>query len=644
MKKFVVSALCVLVFSMAMIAAAGAAEYLYYENDFSDLSTLEDFTQCRGEWGIVDGQLMLTGLGELQLGEEHGIILYTKDPAVMNLTDYIVDVDILNVQTQAGALFRCDITQDIGSTNNAFYGYLAFTSNNGEKAALGRADAVAGWAGNFKVSDSIFYPGANLHLNVVAEGTSITYTVTDKDSGAELWRHTEINDEWALGSFGFRARVMDSGLTNLYMVGFDNLKITAIGEVGDHLAAGKSLADYKPNVTSAAVEPLLTPAIEVTVPDVVEVSASDLDMTKTEYVFYENDFSDPSTIADFTQYRGKWVIQDGRLYYSELTPGFEASANFSFILYTANHDANLLTDYTIEADIYNSQSALGLISRADLAQACSDSGNAFYGYLSFISNNGQLGAVGYCNEVGAWGGNIKVSESLLTPGKNYHLKAVHSAETLVFTITDLETGAVVWEDTETVTFWQNGSFGFRARPSYPSSSLTNLNTVGIDNLKVTVYGDQAVLLNAGYHPNAKISGDTSVATEPVTSSAPDNTSSSDAVTTSAGADPTNTTGPVTSGTPDVSTAPDNTSGTEADTSAPDASDSEEPKQTEKTTAATTPESSKPETKPDTGTTPPATEPAPSEDSGNTGLIVAIVAAAIIIVVVAAVVIVKKKKK
>ena len=619
MKKIVVSALCVLVFSMAMIAAAGAAEYLYYENDFSDLSTLEDFTQCRGEWGIVDGQLMLTGLGELQLGEEHGIILYTKDPAVMNLTDYIVDVDMLNVQTQAGVLFRCDITQDIGSTNNAFYGYYAFTSNNGEKAALGRGDLAGGWAGNLKVSDSIFYPGANLHLNVVVEGTSITYTVTDKDSGAELWQHTEINDEWALGSFGFRACVMNSGLTNLNMVGFDNLKITATGEVGDHLAAGKSLADYKPNVTSAAVEPLLTPAIEVTVPDVVEVSASDLDMTKTEYVFYENDFSDPSTIADFTQYRGKWVIQDGRLYYSELTPGFEASANFSFILYTANHDANLLTDYTIEADIYNSQSALGLISRADLAQACSDSGNAFYGYLSFISNNGQLGAVGYCNEVGAWGGNIKVSESLLTPGKNYHLKAVHSAETLVFTITDLETGAVVWEDTETVTFWQNGSFGFRSIST--RDSLTNLNTVGIDNLKVTVYGDQAVLLNAGYHPNAKIAGGTSVTTEPVTS-----------------------------GTPDVSTAPDNTSGTDTVTTpaGADTTDASVPEDSKQIESSEKPNASSEDTATTPATTPSSTKdgnaPAEEDASSNTGLIIGIVAAVVVIAAVVVAIVVKKKKK
>ncbi len=146
MKKFVVSALCVLIFSMAMIAAAGAAEHVYYENDFSDPSTLDDFTQCRGEWGIVDGQLMLTGVGDLQMSD-FCFVLYTKDPAIMNLTDYIVDVDILNVQTQAGALFRCDITQDIGSTNNAFYGYLAFTSNNGEKSGAGacRRGRRLGW-------------------------------------------------------------------------------------------------------------------------------------------------------------------------------------------------------------------------------------------------------------------------------------------------------------------------------------------------------------------------------------------------------------------------------------------------------------------------------------------------------------------
>ncbi len=586
MKKFVVLALSVLILSVAMMAVAGAAEYVYYENDFSDAADLEDFTQSRGEWGIVDGELMLVGVGDLALGEDHALIFYTKDPAVMNLTDYILDVDMLNVQTQAGALFRCDITQDIGSTNNAFYGYYAFTSFTGEKAALGRGDLAGGWAGNLKVSDALFFPGANLHLNVVAEGDNITFTVTDKDSGTELWKHTQVNDEFALGSFGFRACIMNGGLTNLNMVGFDNLKITAIGEVGDHLAAGKALADYKPNVTSSAVMPEITPAIEVTVPDVVDVDVSTLDMTKTEYVFYENDFSDANTLADFTQYRGRWTIKDGRLYYSELTPGFEASGNFSFILYTANHDANLLTDYTIEADIYNSQTSIGLVSRSDLAQACSDTGNAFYGFTSFISKNGQSGAVGYGNELGNWGGNIKVSEALLTPGCNYHLKVTHTGETLVFVITDIDTGNVVWEDTEFATQWSNGSFGIRSIST--QDALTNLNSVGIDNLKVTVHGDQAVLLNAGYHPNANITGREPAVTEPVT----EDTTSADTADTSADT-------------------------TKADTTkAPD----------------TTPSSSESDK-----------APATEDGSSNTGLIIGIVVAVVVIAAVVAVIVVKKKK-
>ena len=33
----------------------------------------------------------------------------------------------------------------------------------------------------------------------------------------------------------------------------------------------------------------------------------------TEYVYYENDFSDAATISDFTQYRGEWVIENGVL-------------------------------------------------------------------------------------------------------------------------------------------------------------------------------------------------------------------------------------------------------------------------------------------------------------------------------------------
>ncbi len=163
-------------------------------------------------------------------------------------------------------------------------------------------------------------------------------------------------------------------------------------------------------------------------------------------------------------------------------------------------------------------------------------------------------------------------------------------------------------------------------------SKSNINSLEPCYMAIAVEAGSTAILNGGIFQ--KVSGEGTIINNGATiieDGSQDGPAASDAPVTSDAA-------PVTSAdtSADVST--------EADTSAPGTSDSEDPKQTEKTTAATTPESSKPETKPDTGTTPPATEPAPSEDSGNTGLIVAIVAAAIIIVVVAAVVIVKKKKK
>ena len=160
-------------------------------------------------------------------------------------------------------------------------------------------------------------------------------------------------------------------------------------------------------------------------------------------------------------------------------------------------------------------------------------------------------------------------------------------------------------------------------------SKSNINSLEPCYMAIAVEAGSTAILNGGIFQ--KVSGEGTIINNGATiieDGSQDNPATSDVPVTSDAA-------PVTSA--DVSS--------DVSTSAPDTSDSEESKQTEKTTAATTPESSKLETKPDTGTTPPSsTEPAPSEDSGNTGLIVAIAAAAIIIVVVAAVVIVKKKKK
>ena len=60
MKKIHALFLCVAWLLCMLTLSALAADYVYYENDFSDVTTLSDFTQYRGKWEIVDGQLTLT--------------------------------------------------------------------------------------------------------------------------------------------------------------------------------------------------------------------------------------------------------------------------------------------------------------------------------------------------------------------------------------------------------------------------------------------------------------------------------------------------------------------------------------------------------------------------------------------------------
>ncbi|MBQ9134264.1 MAG: hypothetical protein IJX64_07010 [Clostridia bacterium] len=642
MKKLLTIVIASILLVCGMAMTVGAAEYVYYENDFSDPKTLSDFTQYRGEWDIVDGQLMLVGMGDVDDLSKFAFMLYTADPAVMNLTDYIAEVDLTNTQSAAALLSRCDITQAQGETADGWYGYMAFLSNNGTLSAFGRGNGLGAYAGNLHVSSAVTAPGSNLHLKATYQGTHITYVMSDLNTGSELYTIELDNDEWAYGSFGFRAAIMQSGLTNLGVLGFDNLKITAIGEVGDWLAAGKSLADYKPSVTSNVIVPKVTEAIEVTVPEVVKVEASKLDVTKTEYVFYENDFSDPATIADFTQYRGDWTIKDGRLYYSAVTTGFEATSNFAFILYSGNHDANLLQNYTLEVDVYNSQTSSGVITHADLSQADSDTANSFYGYVSFISNDGTKGATGYCDWQGAWGGNLAVGEPLLNPGGNYHIKVECADGMMIYTITAVGSDDVIWTDTQVAAEWPAGSFGFRMRVAM--DSLVSLDNTAYDNLKVTVYGEEAVLLNAGYHPNAEIVGTLDLPAEstaaPVeTTAAPAETTVAPVVTTEAPAVTTATPVVTTAALAVTTTAPVAT--TEAPvvtTAAPVVATTAAPETTEAPVATT----AAPATTTDAPVTTVAPAPTQTEGGVNVGLIVGIVIAVVAAVVIVAVV--SKKKK
>ncbi len=646
MKKFLAIAIASILLVLGMVVTANAAEYVYYENDFSNPDTLADFTQYRGEWSVVDGQLMLAGIGDLGM-DQFCYLLYTKDEGIMNLTDYIVEVDLLNTQSSAGVLFRCDTTKASGDSSNSFYGYLAFLSNSGTKGAFGRADGLGGWAGNMNVSADVNTPGSNLHMKVTAAGKNITYVLSDLATGTELYTYSVENGEWAMGSFGLRAAIMQSGMTNLGLLGFDNLKVVATGEVGDWLASGKALKDYKPGVSSELLIPKITEAIEVTVPEVVQVEASKLDASKTEYVFYQNDFSDPATIADFTQYRGDWTIKDGALYYTAVTTGFEATSNFSFILYSGNHDANLLQNYTVEFDVLNSQTAVGLLSHCDLAQADSTNGNTFYGYCSFIGNNGTIGATGYTAWDGSWGGNLKVGEAVLNPGSNYHLKVQHLDGTFHYTISAVGSDEVIWEDTQIDADWPAGSFGVRMRVAL--DNLVCLDTTGIDNFKVTVHGKEAVLLNAGYHPNAEIVGTLPVETTvaPVeTTAAPVETTLAPVETTAAPVETTAAPVETTAAPVETTAAPVETTAAPVETTAAPVETTAAPVETTAAPIETTVAPVETTAAPVETTAAPVQTTAPTTataaDGASAGMIIGIIA--VVVVVALVVVVVLKKKK
>ena len=61
---------------------------------------------------------------------------------------------------------------------------------------------------------------------------------------------------------------------------------------------------------------------------------------------------------------------------------------------------------------------------------------------------------------------------------------------------------LAFEHETTADKWTTGSFGFRMRAN--NGDAVNTMTAAFDNLKVTVIGDEAALINAGFSPNAEI--------------------------------------------------------------------------------------------------------------------------------------------
>ena len=422
-----------LVFGLALVAAVllsvsvFAAEKVIYENDFSDASTLSDFTQYQHEWVIENGVLHATStLLDDSVSGNYSHLLYNTTET---LTDYTVEVDYFNVQATGGLVVRADASL-ASHKKNGFCGYITFSASTGDKGAFGYATKEGEWGSNIKVGSVAFAKGDDLHVKTVVKGNDIYTEITMLDTGDVVFSYdytigaNETHTVWDEGTVGIRING-----TKAY---FDNLKIT--------------------------VETEETPEIpeEPETPEVPEDS-------ENEIVIYENDFSDASTLSDFTEYRHEWEIRDGALYATSTILDDSVSGAMSHILYNATET---LTDYIVEVDYLNPDTTGGLVFRADESLA-SHANNGFYGYVAFVASDANKGAFGYANAEGAWGGNVNVGSVAFEKGDDIHIKATVKGNYVKVEMTKIETGELVYTYTYSIganaahTAWNSGTVGLR---------------------------------------------------------------------------------------------------------------------------------------------------------------------------------------
>ena len=208
-----------------------------YTNNFDSAADIADFDQYYGTWEVVDGKLYLTDVADTS----SAFIVYNGDEKLTTLKDYVLDVDVYNVQTQAGAFVRCDLPS-LAKMNgpsydgNNFFGYIGYIAFLGDQAAIGYGGHNGKWGGlvdNAASPKNIFSPTSDIHLQVAVQGTNIQLTVSDL-SGKVLWMGVKYHDMWEAGSFGIRmyAKLRDDGLDNISNTGWDNLVISTFADAG----------------------------------------------------------------------------------------------------------------------------------------------------------------------------------------------------------------------------------------------------------------------------------------------------------------------------------------------------------------------------------------------------------------------------
>ena len=454
MRKFgKILALAIIIYAFAVTAFA--AETVIYENDFSDASTLSDFKEYRSEWEIRDGALYMTDVVIGTASSEHFSHLIYQ--GADNLTNYIIDVDMRNVQTSAGILFNVQ-RDSVGTGTNSFYGYTYNVSKAGEILALGSPDSSGAWKGNIYApySTGEVNPGIDIHLTVIVKDGVIglsAYNIATKQTVCSYTYRigTHANDGvWRSGTFGFRVlKQLNSSRVNANKMQIDNLLVTTANET--------SVSDVINRRQHNIVEKKIN--------------------TDNLIPVYTNTFDNSASIADFKQYYGVWEVKSGGLYLKSRTSG----ADRALIIYNGEDRISSLSDYVVDVDLYASQMRGGIIARADIDKISgTKKGNDFFGYMGFIDDTAEKAAVATSSSDGNSIGIFSKSKNVSVPSTNLHLQIAVKGETATYSIYDLDRNRLMWTSTNVNPDILSGRFGL---------CLYSTSNAYFDNLVVSVFGE-----------------------------------------------------------------------------------------------------------------------------------------------------------
>ncbi len=210
-----------------VLAIDTSKKTVIYENGFESADALDDFKQFNGNFSVKDGKAVLSSYSK----STNAFILYNgNDPRLKGIKDYIVEVDLYNVQTAAGLVAFCS-PDKASEVIHGYAGYNIMSNSTGQKLAV-RGSSEDGKSTPFlKVSTWRINPGDNIHIEAAVSGELIQVRFTDLKDGREIWACSAKNSDHRGASFGLMAytKIYD-GVLDCRKSSFDNLRVSLLSE------------------------------------------------------------------------------------------------------------------------------------------------------------------------------------------------------------------------------------------------------------------------------------------------------------------------------------------------------------------------------------------------------------------------------